>query len=188
MGQCLECSIMFGKYRKVLNFCSRKCAKKFQSKKYQSDYIEKTKERFVKNFRECEKTGCWVWTKDYKDSYGRGYLWFKGTTILASRVSYMLYCGEIPKEICVCHTCDNYSCVNPKHFFLGSHKDNAEDRVNKQRSANGEKLSKKLKNEDVLKIRDLHKKNKSQDFISRMFGVTQTAISRIVRRKTWNHL
>lgn len=188
IGKCLECSKEFGKYRKVLIFCSRKCSKRFQSKKYHQNYIGKAKTRFEKNFQECQKTGCWIWVKEHKDSYGRGYFWFKNTTILASRVSYMLYCGDIPKGYCVCHVCDNYSCVNPKHFFLGSHKDNAEDRQNKNRGARGEKISKKLTNEDVLKIRDLSKQNMSQYSISKLFGITQTSVSRILTKTTWKHL
>ena len=79
-----------------------------------------------------EITGCWNW-KYLKSSQGYGqYKRVKGET-LAHRASYILYKGIINQE-CVCHKCDNPSCVNPDHLFLGSKLDNNRDRANKKRT------------------------------------------------------
>lgn len=79
-----------------------------------------------------EITGCWNW-QHFKTPQGYGkYKRVKGETI-AHRASYILHKGIIDQE-CVCHTCDNPSCVNPEHLFLGSKLDNNRDRANKKRN------------------------------------------------------
>ena len=59
-----------------------------------------------------------------------------GKTYSTHRASYMLFRGEIPKGIFVCHRCDNPPCCNPDHFFLGTPKENAQDMADKGRSRN----------------------------------------------------
>lgn len=82
--------------------------------------------------------GCWEWNQS-TDSYGYGQFKLDGTVYLAHRFAWMIHTGiDIRKHrnVCVCHKCDNPRCLNPKHLFLGTVRDNIRDRVLKKRCPN----------------------------------------------------
>ena len=94
--------------------------------------MELLTERFADKWT--REKGCWLWVAR-KNAGGYGTFKADSKSLLAHRVSYELYVGEIPDGMCVCHKCDTPACVNPQHLFLGSHKDNAVDCVQKGRRA-----------------------------------------------------
>jgi len=81
--------------------------------------------------KECDGD-CWEWvgTKT-KQGYGQ----FLGQR--THRIAYELYNETNIGPYQVLHTCDNPSCVNPEHLFLGTHTDNMADMKSKGRSRNG---------------------------------------------------
>jgi hypothetical protein len=82
---------------------------------------------------------CWLWTGS-RSAEGYGSIRVDGKMRKAHRVAWELANGPIPAGAgahgtCVLHRCDNPSCVNPDHLFLGTNADNARDRQAKGRTA-----------------------------------------------------
>jgi HNH endonuclease len=72
----------------------------------------------------------------YRNRRGYGVIGRHTGNKLAHRVSYELHIGPIPEGMLVCHHCDNPPCINPKHLFLGTQKDNMGDCSSKGRTGN----------------------------------------------------
>jgi hypothetical protein len=147
-----------------------------------------TVERFVSSIRPSRK-GCWQWAgSSFRSGYGR--FWTRGRAARAHRIAWELFTGQsLGNKHCL-HTCDNPGCVNPKHLFLGSPKDNAEDREGKGRGNHGrgsEANAAKLTEKQVKEIRALWP-GMSRTKIARKFGISRGNVSWILSRVTWTHI
>jgi hypothetical protein len=86
-----------------------------------------TLKRFFLKFQKSEF--CWNWEGN-KNYAGYGLLGNK----YAHRMAWQISNNKlIPKNMVICHHCDNPSCVNPDHLFIGTQKENVQDMIKKNR-------------------------------------------------------
>lgn len=125
--------------------------------------------------------GCWLWARGLHKGYG--HLRIGTKTWIAHRASWAIFNGPIPSGMLVLHKCDVPACVNPQHLFIGSQKDNCSDAKAKGRNARGERCWRcKMTKDDVIAIR-LSKTSYAE--LAARYGITKSAIGRIVRRENW---
>lgn len=138
-----------------------------------------------------DKNSCWIYTKGISTG---GYGNLKVGTKLrpAHRFSYELFKGAIPKGLIVCHKCDNPCCVNPEHLFVGTHKDNNDDKMSKGRGAykvGSAHAMAKLSEQEVIEIRTiLANSNVSMPKLAIQYNVSYSTIQAIKQRRIWKHL
>ena len=137
---------------------------------------------FEQQFLKDEQTGCWNWTA-CKNSRGYG-KWSWKKLDAAHRFSFRFYRGGIPKGKSVCHSCDNPGCVNPDHLWIGTHTQNMQDMMRKDRMPRGENHpSTKLTDAQVLEIRTRTAKGETHTSIARELNVVRQTISKIASGK-----
>lgn len=134
--------------------------------------------------------GCWLWQGAVNTTgYGMAN-WSDGEkNIVAHRLAYRMLVGEVPEGMRVCHTCDTPRCCNPAHMFLGTQKDNAADCKAKGRNTGGRKDPHAAVNEQVVReMRRLKAEGTKTIDLARRFGVSPSAVSAILTRRTWSNL
>jgi hypothetical protein len=145
---------------------------------------------------------CWEWQGGRDHGYGsigRG----KGS-VRANRLSWELHNGPIPDGKHVLHTCDNRSCCNPAHLYIGTDVENARDRVERGRAkgpsgpiVRAPGWNRKVRDDDrrggIRKFTDEREQEiaaryraggVSKSALAREYGVSQPTITAIVNRAT----
>ncbi|WP_422109415.1 HNH endonuclease [Achromobacter xylosoxidans] len=154
---------------------------------------------FLKEAVEAEQESCieWPFSRD-KDGYG----WCNfGKQKRAHRAAFLLSKGVIPKGMHVMHSCDNPSCINPRHLALGTPRENSYDSVRKGRAAirpgganvvdnKGEKHGNSKLTDDLVKqIRSEFQSGKASiSQVARSLGLGRQTIGDVIHKKTWTHV
>lgn len=127
-------------------------------------------------------TGCMICVSHTRNTHGYTSYYIRGKYTSLHRVVYEMHNGPIPDGLFVCHTCDNPSCCNPSHLFLGTHRENMIDMVSKRRGWN-QILS--LEDAATIKSGTL---GLSQNKLAEMYGVSRSTIRNILDGTAWRHV
>lgn len=134
-----------------------------------------------------DKDSCWNW-KAGVNSKGYGQFRFQKKMCLATRMALVFTDGEVPDDLCVLHKCDNPLCVNPEHLYIGTMKDNAQDREIRGRGNHckweGHHKA-KLTIKQVKEIRSRKLTGELMCSLAKEFGVQSSAVEKICKNRTW---
>lgn len=180
---------------KEAKYCNRKCGgvgRTGRRKTYtEEDKLAAVKRSIEKNAIKGKDGECWGWKAAVcKDGYAQ--LTCKQSMIngkRASKGSYLVHKGSIPEGMVVMHSCNNPICTNPDHLYLGTQQQNIDYKVSLNRQNKGEKVNTaKLTEEQVIEIRKLMADGVSVKTVAVMYGMSDTTIYDIKKRKIWKHL
>lgn len=128
--------------------------------------------------------GCWEWT-GAKTRKGYGHMYCDGKYVSAHRYAYERWVGPIHGGKHVCHQCDNPSCVNPTHLWLGTNSDNHADKRVKGRVRADRNPNAKLDWPTVWRIRAMASMGATRRWLSRRFGLSTGHLHGIISYQTW---
>lgn len=147
-----------------------------------TDFPTRVLELIEENTSVVESTGCLEWTGT-RNNGGYGFKEIFGHGWLMHRAHWTAVKGDIPAGKLCLHHCDNPSCVNPAHLYIGTHADNTRDAILRGRHLGrvpewGVKKSRvrKLTDEQVRGIRGAVG---TQSQIAREFGCSRSYVSEI---------
>ncbi len=141
-------------------------------------------------------TGCWLWTRGVAAKMGYASVYVGrsrtgGRNAGGHRLAWAALHGAVPAGMCVCHRCDQPSCVNPDHLFLGSHRDNTRDMIRKGRKPVlcGEKSPTAVRTESTVReVLRSHRGGEGPTSIARRMGMTLHAAKALIYGRKWRRV
>lgn len=133
---------------------------------------------------------CWEWIgMTISTGYG-AYHVAPGIRAMAHRYSYELHHGPIGKGLFVCHRCDNRLCVNPRHLFCGTQRQNVADMLDKGRGnwrgMKGTDNHQAKIDPDV--VRAIRTSSDTAQTAAEQYGLSKSLIYAIRQRRLWRHI
>ncbi len=131
------------------------------------------------------RDACWPWRGHSVRGYGR--VRFAGVHWRVHRLIAEWFVGPVDGRV-VRHSCDNPPCCNPRHLLLGTHADNARDRMERGRAPRGRghaRPLRRLAEEDVHEIRAALAAGETQRSVAARYGMSQTGVAGIATGKRW---
>ncbi len=167
-------------------FCSISCGISFRNTAIALERDPKV--AFInKVIKSKDKNGCWI----FPTNRIYGSVKINKKTISAHRYSYEIHKDKIPEGLSVLHKCDVPRCVNPKHLFLGTYKDNRQDMLKKNRGnfcKGSEHRCARLTEKDASIIKRCLLKGLSTPEITRKYKYDKTLIHSIKYKNNWRHV
>lgn len=114
--------------------------------------------------------------------------WAMGKCWEASRYAWFMNFGEIPKGVNVLHRCDNRKCVNLKHLYLGTQKQNIADMISRGRAAwvrGARSPNSRISEAQVRLVRQLVGRPAYPDELAVLLDVEVETIKRVLRNQTY---
>ena len=137
-----------------------------------------------------ESTGCWNCTSHSVHVGDDGFVGYfvckRNGYYSLHRYMYAQKYGHITSEDVIRHTCDNPMCINPEHLVKGTHNDNVQDRVSRNRSAIGINNGRSKLTE--LQVIDIYNSNDTKRALAIKYNVDPKVIYDIKRKNTWKYL
>jgi len=126
-----------------------------------------TVDRLAEKTQPEPNSGCLLWLGAVgRNGYGK--ILHNGRARSAHRVAYEIARGSPPSAM-VLHRCDTKLCVNPDHFFLGTHQDNMNDKVAKGRAG----PSRLLSQEQISQMQRLRAEGALLSELAARFGISK---------------
>lgn len=102
------------------------------------------------------------------------------SSLPAHRAMYMAFHNIIlNRQQHVCHKCDNPSCVNINHLFVGTAKDNAQDMIEKGRKAHKYRLHTKQRKFDDATIQMIKSDSRPLKVVAEDYIVSVGYVSKL---------
>jgi hypothetical protein len=149
---------------------------------------------YFNQIRNKDSNICWIWPGPV-NRYGRFMVDYQ--EYAAHRISYLYHNNMIQSEFFILHKpfiCKRKDCINPKHLYEGTQKDNLQDAVNMRThdgfNRKGSKSPNAIINEaiayKILFERDAF--GFTQQYLANKYNISLTTVNLILNRKAWKHV
>ncbi len=134
-------------------------------------------------------SGCVLW-RGAVGTTGYGNLTYRQQSKHAHQWAWIERHGPVPEDLELRHKCDVRACINVDHLETGTHSENMQDSVRRNRCSRLSKPGEEngsaiLTTEQVLLIR---RSKETTAALARRYGVAWSTIKFVRIGKTWSHL